>query len=107
SLLKYSGGGGELQFRIRTQGIYPTAPRPKQPRRGGKKAAAPFSAWILHLDINNLTALTAVYGSPYGQGPQKTQCLCGSLRVYGSGDPWRCLAVPVGHPLALNQTKSK
>ena len=42
----------------------------------------------------HLTALTAVYGQPYGQGPQKTQCLCGPLRVYGSGDPSRCPWLP-------------
>src|SRR5438067_1570897 len=83
-----------------------TAKTPRRPR--GEKAVGPFSAWILNLDISNLTALTSPYASPYGQGPQKTQCLCGSLRVYGSEAPWRstCRSCRASTRTQSNQIKA-
>jgi len=42
---------------------------------------------VCHARPIEFTALTAVYGSPYGQGSDKTQFLRWSLRVYGSQHP--------------------
>ena len=85
-----------------------TASRAKTaPRRGERKAASPFSAWILHLDINNLTALTAVYGSPYGQALRKPSVYAGPYGFTGLRPPRGVIAVPAGPSLALNQTKSR
>ena len=49
---------------------------------------------LLRLLTANLTA----------RGSQKTQCLCGSLRVYGSGDPSRCPWLPGIRESEANRT---